>query len=108
MNRYFFAENGQISKLTNHSGGILGGLSDGSTILLRAAIKPTPSISQPQKTVNTNGENIKIEISGRHDPVIVPRAVVVVESMAAVTLVDLLMQNMSSRIEYMKQVYLGI
>ena len=107
-NDSFFAENGQISKLTNHSGGILGGLSDGSTILLRAAIKPTPSISQPQKTVNTNGENIKIEISGRHDPVIVPRAVVVVESMAAVTLVDLLMQNMSSRIEYMKQVYLGI
>ena len=82
--------------------------SDGSPILLRAAIKPTPSISQPQKTVNTNGENIEIEISGRHDPVIVPRAVVVVESMAAVTLVDLLMQNMSSRIEYMKQVYLGI
>ena len=107
-NDSFFAENGQISKLTNHSGGILGGLSDGSPILLRAAIKPTPSISQPQKTVNTNGENIKIEISGRHDPVIVPRAVVVVESMAAVTLVDLLMQNMSSRIEYMKQVYLGI
>lgn len=107
-NDSFFAENGQISKPTNHSGGILGGLSDGSPILLRAAIKPTPSISQPQKTVNTNGENIEIEISGRHDPVIVPRAVVVVESMAAVTLVDLLMQNMSSRIEYMKQVYLGI
>ena len=107
-NDSFFAENGQISKLTNHSGGILGGLSDGSPILLRAAIKPTPSISQPQETVNTNGENIEIEISGRHDPVIVPRAVVVVESMAAVTLVDLLMQNMSSRIEYMKQVYLGI
>lgn len=107
-NDSFFAENGQISKLTNHSGGILGGLSDGSPILLRAAIKPTPSISQPQKTVNTNGENIEIEISGRHDPVIVPRAVVVVESMAAVTLVDLLMQNMSSRIEYMKQVYLEI
>ena len=107
-NDSFFAENGQISKLTNHSGGILGGLSDGSPILLRAAIKPTPSISQPQKTVNTNGENIEIEISGRHDPIIVPRAVVVVESMAAVTLVDLLMQNMSSRIEYMKQVYLEI
>ena len=104
----FFSENGQISKQTNHSGGILGGLSDGSPILLRAAIKPTPSISKPQKTVNTNGENIEIEISGRHDPVIVPRAVVVVESMAAVTLVDLLMQNMSSRIEYIKKMYLGI
>ena len=53
-----------------------------------------------------DGENIEIEISGRHDPVIVPRAVVVIESMAAVTLVDLLMQNMSSRIEYMKKIYM--
>ena len=102
----FISEDGIISKQTNHSGGILGGLSDGSPIILRAAVKPTPSISQPQKTVNTDGENIEIEISGRHDPVIVPRAVVVIESMAAVTLVDLLMQNMSSRIEYMKKIYM--
>ena len=101
----FLSRDGQITKQTNHSGGILGGLSDGSPIVLRAAIKPTPSISQPQKTVNTSGENIEIEISGRHDPIIVPRAVVVVESMAAVTLVDLLMQNMSARIEYMKKIY---
>ena len=90
----------------NHSGGILGGISDGSSIILRAAIKPTPSISQPQKTVNTAGENIEIAISGRHDPVIVPRAVVVVESMAAITLTDLMMQNMTSRIEYLKNIYL--
>ena len=102
----FISEDGIISKQTNHSGGILGGLSDGSPIILRAAVKPTPSISQPQKTVNTDGENIEIKISGRHDPVIVPRAVVVIESMAAVTLVDLLMQNMSSRIEYMKEIYM--
>lgn len=61
---------------------------------------------QPQKTVNTAGENIEIAISGRHDPVIVPRAVVVVESMAAITLTDLLMQNMTSRIEYLKNIYL--
>ena len=86
--------------------GSLGGISDGSSIILRAAIKPTPSISQPQKTVNTAGENIEIAISGRHDPVIVPRAVVVVESMAAITLTDLLMQNMTSRIEYLKNIYL--
>lgn len=105
-NDSFISEDGIISKQTNHSGGILGGLSDGSPIILRAAVKPTPSISQPQKTVNTDGENIEIEISGRHDPVIVPRAVVVIESMAAVTLVDLLMQNMSSRIEYMKKIYM--
>ena len=106
-NDSFFAENGQISKLTNHSGGILGGLSDGSPILLRAAIKPTPSISQPQKTVNTNGENIEIEISGRHDPVIVPRAVVVVESMAAITLVDRLFVGMTARMDKIREFYKG-
>ena len=105
-NDSFISENGQVLKQTNHSGGILGGISDGSSIILRAAIKPTPSISQPQKTVNTVGENIEIAISGRHDPVIVPRAVVVVESMAAITLTDLLMQNMTSRIEYLKNIYL--
>ena len=105
-NDSFISKNGQVLKQTNHSGGILGGISDGSSIILRAAIKPTPSISQPQKTVNTAGENIEIAISGRHDPVIVPRAVVVVESMAAITLTDLLMQNMTSRIEYLKNIYL--
>lgn len=104
-NDSFFSEDGQVNKRTNHSGGILGGLSDGSPIILRAAIKPTPSISQPQKTINTDSENIEIEISGRHDPVIVPRAVVVVESMAAVTIVDLLMQNMSSQIKYLQKIY---
>ena len=105
-NDAFLSENGQIRKATNHSGGILGGLSDGSQIIFRAAVKPTPSISQPQKTVNTFGDNIEIEISGRHDPVVVPRAVVVVESMAAITLVDLLMQNMHSKIDYLKKIYL--
>ena len=105
-NDAFLSENGQIRKATNHSGGILGGLSDGSQIIFRAAVKPTPSISQPQRTVNTSGDNIEIEISGRHDPVVVPRAVVVVESMAAITLVDLLMQNMHSKIDYLKKIYL--
>ena len=102
----FICVDGKVEKETNHSGGVLGGMSDGSAIVFRAAIKPTPSISQPQKTVNTAGENIEIAISGRHDPVIVPRAVVVVESMAAITLTDLLMQNMTSRIEYLKNIYL--
>ena len=104
-NDAFHSENGKIYKETNHSGGILGGLSDGSRIILRAAIKPTPSISQEQNTVNTDGENITIEITGRHDPVIVPRAVVVVESMAAVTLADLIMQNAVSRIDNLEKIY---
>ena len=97
---------GTIGKRTNHSGGILGGISDGSEILLRAHVKPTPSIAQPQQTVTTTGENISIEIKGRHDPVIVPRAVVVVESMAAITLVDAMFSNMSARMDYVKDFYL--
>lgn len=98
-------ENGQISKKTNHSGGILGGMSDSSPIIFRAAIKPTPSISRTQQTVKRDGTPIDINIRGRHDPVIVPRAVVVVESMAALTLVDLLLLNMSARMDYIKKIY---
>ena len=102
----FHMENGKIVKTTNHSGGILGGISDGGEILLRAHVKPTPSIAQSQQTVTRTGENISIEIKGRHDPVIVPRAVVVVESMAAITLVDAMFSNMSARMDYVKNFYL--
>ncbi len=96
-NDAFEAVGSRISKKTNHSGGILGGISDGSEIILRAYIKPTPSIASTQETVNQDGENITINIKGRHDPVVVPRAVVVVESMCAITLLDLMISNMSSR-----------
>ena len=102
---FFTDANGSIHKSTNHAGGILGGMSDGSPIILRAAIKPTPSISQTQQTVNKTGENIDLIIHGRHDPVIVPRAVVVVESMVALTLIDLLMMNLSSRLDTLKNHY---
>jgi len=102
---FFYDENGNVCKKTNHAGGILGGMSDGAPIVLRAAVKPTPSIFKAQQTVNRSGENITLEIKGRHDPVIVPRAVVVVESMAALVLVDALMENMSSRLEHMIEFY---
>ena len=98
-NDNFFIENHQIHKASNHAGGILGGISDGSEIILRAAVKPTPSISQPQKTVTDSGEEIELSIHGRHDPIIVPRAVVVVEAMCAITLVDALFTNMSARMD---------
>lgn len=101
----FHAADGRIEKLSNHSGGTLGGLSDGSRLIIRAAIKPTPSIAQIQKTVNENGENTEIAIHGRHDPVIVPRAVVVIESMTAVTLADLLLQNMASTMDHVRKIY---
>lgn len=98
-------ENGQIIKATNHAGGILGGISDGSPILLRAYVKPTPSIFSPQNTVNRDGEEISISIKGRHDPVIVPRAVVVVESMAAITVLDALLVNAGAKMEHLKAIY---
>ncbi len=101
---FYFSEKGTYKK-TNHSGGILGGISDGSAILLRAAIKPTPSISRPQDTVDTRGRSATLTIHGRHDPVIVPRAVVVVEAMTALTLADMMMLNMSARLDRIVEFY---
>ena len=96
---------GRIEKQTNHSGGTLGGISDGSDIVMRAAFKPTPSIAQPQHTVNQNGEETVVEIKGRHDPIIVPRAVVVVEAMAALTAADMLLLSMTSRLDRVQEFF---
>ena len=101
----FTVKDGEIIKTSNHAGGIMGGISDGSEIILRAHIKPTPSISQPQSTVTSSGENLELEIKGRHDPVIVPRAVVVVEAMAALTITDALFANMSARMDRIHEFY---
>lgn len=98
-------EEGKVTKLSNHAGGILGGISDGSEIIFRAAVKPTSSIAKLQKTVNKAGENLEVSIQGRHDPIIVPRAVVVVEAMAAITLVDMLFMNMTARMDHIKKIY---
>ena len=102
---FYYNSEGSIEKKTNHAGGILGGISDGSEIVIRAAVKPTPSIFSEQETVNKSGENISVNIKGRHDPVIVPRAVVVVECMAAITVLDALLVNMCSRLEGIKRFY---
>ena len=102
------ADEATICKTTNHSGGTLGGMSDGSQLVLRAAIKPTSSIARTQQTVDIHGSNAEITVHGRHDPVIVPRAVVVVESMTAITLADLLLQNMSARMDHIKKIYTDI
>ncbi len=104
-NDAFCMINGKVEKETNHAGGILGGISDGSEIFIKAHFKPTPSIFQEQNTINCDGENISIQIKGRHDPIIVPRAVVVVESMAAITILDLLLQNMTSKLDGIKKFY---
>ncbi len=101
----FRIDNGNIVKATNHAGGILGGISDGDTIVVRAHVKPTPSIYASQQTVNRNGEEIDIAIKGRHDPVIVPRAVVVMECMTALTILDAMMVNMSAKLEALTDFY---
>lgn len=99
-NDAFFIDNaGKVQKKTNHAGGILGGMSDGSPLVFRLAFKPTPSIAQTQQTITKDGENVNVNIKGRHDPIIVPRAVVVVEAMTAIALVDLLFQNMVSNVQ---------
>ena len=104
-NDQFKASKDGVVKKTNHSGGILGGISDSADIIVRASVKPTPSIARSQKTVDVNGNNTDIEILGRHDPVIVPRAVVVLESMCAVTILDALMNGMTSKIDNLVSIY---
>ncbi len=105
-NDSFFMSDGKAAKRTNHSGGVLGGMSDGDSLIFRAAFKPTPSIAKPQETVDKYGNEKQIRIKGRHDPIVVPRAVVVVEAMTAITLADLLLENMSAKMENIKKIYL--
>ena len=104
-NDAFYMDNNKIKKATNHSGGTLGGISDGAPLIMRAFIKPTPSIFSPQNTVNKDGEEVTINIKGRHDPIIVPRAVVVVEAMAALTILDALMINMTAKLDSIIEFY---
>lgn len=104
-NDHFCREEGQTKKCTNHAGGILGGISDGSEIIFRAAFKPTPSIGIPQKTVSRSGEEITVSVRGRHDPIIVPRAVVVVECMAALSVLDLMMVSMTANLDKIKKFF---
>ena len=89
FNDDYCVQDGTIRTTTNHNGGILGGISNGMPLIFSTAIKPTPSISKPQQTVNLEtGEVTTIQIKGRHDPCIVPRAVPVVEAAAAIAIFD--------------------
>jgi len=83
----------KISTLTNHSGGIQGGISNGNDIVFRVAFKPIPSLARPQQTVNRAGEPIEIAVGGRHDVCALPRAVVLVEALAAMVTLDLVIAS---------------
>ena len=94
MNDEMFADRGKVGFYSNNAGGVLGGITTGQDIIIRAAIKPTPSISRSQRTVNIKTfRNEEIAVRGRHDPCIVPRAVVVCEAMVAVAILDLMMMQ---------------
>ena len=103
--QFYYNEANQVRKKTNNAGGILGGISDGDTIVVRAYFKPTPSIFSSQDTVNKSGENISVQIKGRHDPIIVPRAVVVTEAMASLTVLDLLLLSMTNRLDKIRDFF---
>lgn len=102
---FYCTENGTVKKRTNHAGGVLGGITDGSDVLFRVALKPTPSVYAPQETVKKDGSSYTCKITGRHDPIIVARAVVVVECMAALTVADALLCNLGSKSEHIKKIY---
>ncbi len=84
----FIFKDGKIQQESNHAGGILGGISSGADIVIRLAVKPTPSIRKPQKSVRETGEEVEISIQGRHDPIICPRIVPVAEAMVNLVLID--------------------
>jgi chorismate synthase len=100
--------NDQISKngfLSNNCGGVLGGISNGEDIELEVYFKPTPSIFQPQKSIDINGSEVEVNLKGRHDPIVAIRGTVVAEAMAACVIVDMLMLNAIRKIENLKKIY---
>ena len=93
QNDIFFNDNGTISTRTNHSGGIQGGISNGQDIYFRVAFKPVATLLREQLTVDKDGVETSLEVKGRHDPCVLPRAVPVVEAMAAMTILDYYLIN---------------
>ncbi len=92
-NDVFESKDGKVTTLTNYSGGIQGGISNGQPIYFKVAFKPVATILTQQKSINKNSENIELKAKGRHDPCVVPRAVPIVEAMAALVLIDHLLRN---------------
>ena len=100
--------NDQISKdgfISNNSGGILGGISNGEDIEFEVYFKPTPSIFKTQKTINKNGDEVEFLLKGRHDPIVAIRGSVVTEAMSACVIVDMLLLNMTRRMDYLTTIF---
>ena len=92
-NDAYYFDSGTVKTRTNHHGGVLGGMTSGMPLIFRAAIKPTPSIGMPQESVNlVSKESVNMEIHGRHDPCIVPRAVPCIEAAAAIAILDAVLE----------------
>ncbi len=98
QNDIFASRDGHITTLSNHSGGIQGGISNGQDIWFRVAFKPVATLLQPQPTVDKDGRPAQLEVRGRHDPCVLPRAVPVVEAMTAMTVLDAYLQNKTVRL----------
>jgi chorismate synthase len=98
-NDVFYTENNQVKTLTNHSGGVQGGISNGEDIYFRVAFKPVATIMQDQQSINDKGEEVIVSAKGRHDPCVVPRAVPIVEAMAALVLADFYLRNKTVKME---------
>jgi len=90
---------------SNHSGGVLGGISNGDVVSAKVWFKPTPSIFKEQTTLNTKGKEITYKLKGRHDPCVAIRGAIVCEAMMALVLADMALLNMGSKIDYLKKVY---
>lgn len=99
MNDVFYNDNGTIRTLTNHSGGIQGGISNGEDICFRVAFKPIATLIREQETVNDKGEEIKFTAGGRHDSCVIPRAVPIVEAMTAMTLLDAYLMGKATHLQ---------
>lgn len=99
-NDAFLVDDGRVHTRDNNAGGTLGGISTGEDIIVRVVVKPTSSIEQEQDTIDTDLNPQKITVYGRHDPSVVPRAVPVLESMLALVLADLYLQNRSARLAW--------
>lgn len=100
--------NDQMSKegfISNNAGGILGGISNGEDVVAKVWFKPTPSIFQKQRSIDTQGNEVEVELKGRHDPFVAARGSVVAEAMMALVLADMLLLNATSKLDSLKRIY---